>query len=58
MTENSNYLNSLNMQKDFYESLIKQLRTNKILQRALENPELKEAFVNALISLKSERKED
>lgn len=54
MTENSPYLNNLNMQKEFYETLIKQLRSNKVLQRALENAESKEAFVTALTALKSE----
>lgn len=54
MTENSQYLNNLNMQKDFYETLIKQLRTNKVLQRVLENAETKEAFIASLSSLKSE----
>ena len=54
MTDSSPYLNNLNMQKEFYETLTKQLRTNKILQRALENAETKEAFITALTALKSE----
>lgn len=54
MTEHSAFLSNLNMQKEFYESLIKQLRSNKVLQRALENAESKEAFIAALTALKSE----
>lgn len=54
MTEQSPFLGNLNMQKEFYETLIKQLRSNKVLQRVLENPESKEAFIAALNSLKSE----
>lgn len=54
MTENSPFLNKLSMQKEFYETLIKQLRSNKVLQRVLENAESKEAFVAALTALKSE----
>lgn len=54
MTENSKFLNGLNVDKEFYEGLIKQLRSNKVLQRVLENAESKEAFIAALTSLKSE----
>lgn len=54
MTENSPFLNNLSMQKEFYEMLIKQLRSNKVLQRVLENAESKEAFIAALTALKSE----
>lgn len=54
MTQQSPFLGNLNMQKEFYETLIKQLRSNKVLQRVLENPESKEAFIAALNSLKSE----
>lgn len=54
MTENSKFLHGLNVDKEFYEGLIKQLRSNKVLQRVLENPESKEAFIAALTSLKSE----
>ncbi|WP_455593533.1 hypothetical protein [Bacteroides sp.] len=54
MTENSKFLNGLNTDKEFYEGLIKQLRSNKVLQRVLENAESKEAFIAALTSLKTE----
>lgn len=48
MTTQSSFLNALNTEKNFYESLTKQLRSNKVLQRALENPESKQAFITAL----------
>lgn len=54
MTDQSPFLGKLNMEKEFYETLTKQLRSNKILQRVLENPESREAFISALNSLKSE----
>lgn len=54
MTDNSRFLNGLNVDKEFYEGLIKQLRSNKVLQRVLENAESKEAFIAALTSLKAE----
>lgn len=56
MTENSEFLKDLAMEKDFFEGLIKQLRSNKVLQRVLENAESKEAFIAALKELKSELK--
>lgn len=54
MTEQSDHMRSLNLQKEFYESMTKQLRSNKVLQRALENAETKEAFIAALASIKQE----
>lgn len=54
MTENSPFLGGLSVQKEFYEKLVKQLKTNKVLQRALENPESRQAMVDALTQLKNE----
>ncbi len=54
MTEHSQFLKSLNQQKEFYESLVKQLRTNKVLQKALEDPASKNAFIQALSELRKE----
>ena len=54
MTENSAFLKELSMEKEFYEGLIKQLRSNKVLQRVLENAESREAFIAALRELKTE----
>ena len=57
MTSRSNFLNSLNTEKDFFEGLSKQLRSNKILQRALENPEAKQAFIMSLNEILNELNE-
>lgn len=54
MTDRSRFLSGLSTQKDFYEKLVKQLRTNKVLQRALENPESRQAIIDALTQLKNE----
>lgn len=48
MTQNSAFLNGVNTDKNFFENLTKQLRSNKVLQRVLENPESRQAFVNSL----------
>ncbi len=47
----SPYLQNLNTQKDEYLKLMKQLKTNKLVKNVVENPETKEAFMNALKSL-------
>lgn len=54
MTRNSPFLHTLDTQKTFYEGLVTQLRSNKVLQRVLENPESKKAFISALEALKDE----
>lgn len=48
LTKQSSFLGKINTEKEFYDNLIKQLRSNKVLQRALENPESKQAFMTAL----------
>lgn len=57
LTEQSRFLSKLNVEKEFWESLQKQLRSNKVLQKALENPETKEALVASLQSILAELKE-
>lgn len=54
MTHQSPFLSGLNTEKEFYEGLKKQLRSNKVLQRALENPESKAAFLDVLKSIQYE----
>lgn len=54
ITRQSNFLRDLSEQKDFYDTLVKQLRTNKVLQKALEDPKSKAAIIAALQSLKDE----
>lgn len=54
MTENSPFMNQLNKQKEFYEMLIKQLRSNKVLQRVLEDAQAREALITSLVTLREE----
>jgi len=54
LTNSSSYLNNLNMENDAYLKIIKQLKTNKSLKHVIENPETKNAFVNALKALAAE----
>lgn len=57
MTQQSPFLNELNAKKDFWESLQKQLRSNKVLQRALESPESRNDFFTSLVGLLEELNE-
>lgn len=57
LTAQSRFLKNLEIKRDFYTKLVKQLRTNKILQKALENEDTKKAFIQALTQLKNELKE-
>lgn len=57
MTTQSPFLKGVSTEKDFYDNLTKQLRSNKVLQRALENPEAKAAFAAALQGVLAEMDE-
>lgn len=48
ITEQSDFLKKLDAQKEYYQKFAKQLRTNKILKSALNNPDAKKAYLNAL----------
>ncbi len=54
----SKYLKNVNLEQDAFMKLIKQLKTNKGLKTVIENPEMKEAFVNTLRSLAAELEEN
>lgn len=54
MTKQSRFLNGLDTEKNFYENLTKQLRSNKVLQRVLENAESKQAFIALLQEIQTE----
>ena len=56
MTEHSSFLSSLNAEKQFADKMEKSLRSNKVLQRVLENPTTRDAFVNALSVMLDELK--
>jgi hypothetical protein len=47
-------LQDLNMQKDQYLKIIKQLKSNKLLRKALENPETRQAVLNAIYAMSKE----
>ena len=51
MTEQSPFLSGLNAEKQFADRMEKSLRSNKVLQRVLENPETRGAFVNAISAI-------
>ena len=44
----SSFLQDLQSQKDTYQNIFKQLKNNRILKSALNNPEAKEAYLKAL----------
>lgn len=48
------FLNNLSIRKEFYEKVVKQLRSNKVLQRVIANNDTKAAM---LIILKELRKQ-
>lgn len=54
ITAQSQFLTDLEVEKEQYQKIIKQLKTNKILRGALENPEAKEALLNIIDDLISE----
>lgn len=54
----SDFLKDLNTEKDQYIKVIKQLKTNKILKAALDNPEAKEALMESIRALLTEIEEN
>ncbi|WP_205529464.1 type VI secretion system contractile sheath small subunit [Taibaiella koreensis] len=48
ITRQSAFLNTLKIQQEQYTKIMKQLKSNKVLQTMLANAETKEAIVNAL----------
>lgn len=48
MTARSPFLSGLNTEKVFADRMAKALRSNKLLQRTLEDPEARQAFINVL----------
>jgi hypothetical protein len=57
ITNKSDYLKNLSLENDAYLKIIKQLKSNKSLKNVIENPETKNAFVNALKALAFELEE-
>ncbi|MBK9733170.1 MAG: type VI secretion system contractile sheath small subunit [Chitinophagaceae bacterium] len=54
ITNQSTFLQDLLQQKEDYAKLIKQLKSNKNLNKAIETPEYKQAFIVALQSMLQE----
>ena len=54
ITNQSNFLKDLDMQKNDYAKVIKQLKANKALKTVLDNPETKASFIQALQAMAQE----
>lgn len=54
LVQQSKYLHKLNIQREMYLNIMKQLKTNKTLKSTLDNAETKEAFIEALKSIVKE----
>lgn len=54
ITSQSNFLKDLDMQKNDYAKIIKQLKSNKALKTVLDNPETKASFIQALQAMAQE----
>lgn len=48
LVQQSSYLHRLNIEREMYMSIIKQLKTNKTLKTTLDNEETRAAFISAL----------
>jgi hypothetical protein len=58
ITSQSNFLSDLETEKDQYQKIIRQLKSNKILKAALEDGEAKQALLESLGTLINELKEN
>jgi len=54
ITEQSKFLKDLNLQQNQYQTIAKQLKSNKLLNNVLDNPDSKNAFIDALKALAQE----
>ena len=54
LIQQSDYLRKLNIEREMYLNIMKQLKTNKTLKTTLDNDETKAAFINALKSFVQE----
>ena len=54
MVAQSPFLQELNGEKEEYQKMMKQLKTNKLVRNVVENPDTKASFVNALQQLINE----
>ncbi|MBZ4043826.1 hypothetical protein [Flavobacterium hibisci] len=58
ITSQSNFLSELETEKDQYQKIIRQLKSNKILKAALEDGEAKKALLESLGTLINELKQN
>lgn len=58
ITRQSDFLKGLNTEKDQYVKVVKQLKSNKILKAALDNPEAKQALMDSIRALLTEIEEN
>lgn len=58
ITSQSSFLSDLETEKDQYQKIIRQLKSNKILKAALEDGDAKQALLESLETLISELKEN
>lgn len=54
ITAQSDFLKDLTNQKEQFLKIVKQLKSNKLLRKALENSDTKESMLNAIYSLMKE----
>lgn len=54
LTNQSAFLKNLNIENDAYLKIVQQLKMNKSLKNVIENPDTKNAFINALKALAEE----
>ena len=57
ITAQSNFLKDLTSQKEQFLKIIKQLKSNKLLRKAIENAETKEAMLNSIYAMAKEIEE-
>jgi len=58
ITKQSQFLQDLNTEKEQYLKIVKQLKTNKILKTAMDNPEAKVALLESIRALLTEIEEN
>ncbi len=57
ITAQSDFLKDLNIEKEQYQKIIKQLKSNKLLRKTLENPESKADLLGVMYALIKELEE-
>ena len=58
ITAQSPFLQDLNVQQEQNQKIVKQLKTNKLMKMVMDNPDAKQAFLNAIEALLQEVEEN